>query len=205
MHERVFFMIEFLKKYNMHIFIILVAILTAYDILNWNSLSLVRKLVNLFAILGILHEIEEKYWPGGFMELMLKKLKVDSNDFDDGKGKLFVVIFWLVYIGLGYVFDNIIFFFMMTIVLSLFEAFIHTAGIKIHKLNKPYTPGLVTAWLLAILAIYSIIQLNKFNLAGPADYLIGFLLFLISFIILASQVYRSIGLSMKEVMKRIRS
>ena len=76
-------MIGFLKKYNMHIFILIVGILTVYDLLNWNSLSLVRKLVNVFAILGVLHEIEEKYWPGGFMELMLKKLKISMNDHVD--------------------------------------------------------------------------------------------------------------------------
>ena len=69
-------MIEFLKKYNMHIFIVLIAILTVYDFLNWDSISLVRKLVNLFGILAILHEIEEKYWPGGFFELMLKKMEI---------------------------------------------------------------------------------------------------------------------------------
>ena len=186
-------MMDFLKKYNMHIFVIIVGALTLYDLLNWNSLSLVRKLVNVFAILGVLHEVEEKSWPGGFIELMLNKLKVNISELDDGKAKLSVVIFWLVYIGLGYVFDNILFFFMMTIVLSLFEAFIHTAGIKIHKLNKPYTPGLVTAWLLAITAIYSIVQLNKYSIIVPTDYLIGFILFIITFLMLASQIYSSIS------------
>ncbi len=187
----------------MHIFIAIVCVLTAYDIANWNGLSIVRKLVNVFAILAILHEIEEKYWPGGFMELMLKKLKVNADDFDGDKAKLYVVIFWLVYIGLGYVFDNILFFFMMTVVLSLFEAFIHTAGIKIHKLDKPYTPGLISAWLLAITAIYSITQLG--GLAGPGDYIIGFILFAVSFIILATRVYGILGLSMGDVIKRIKT
>ena len=134
-----FFMIEFLKKYNMHIFIVLIAILTVYDLLNWNQISIVRKLVNLFGILAILHEIEEKYWPGGFFDLMLKKLEININDVDVGRANLAVFIFWLVYLGLGYIFDNFVFFFMMTIVLSIFEAFVHTAGIKIHKLDKPHT------------------------------------------------------------------
>ena len=70
-------MIDFLKKYNIHIFIVLVAFLTVYDFLNWESISIVRKLVNLFAVLAILHEIEEKYWPGGFHALMFKKMNVD--------------------------------------------------------------------------------------------------------------------------------
>lgn len=197
-------MIEFLKKYNMHIFILIVAILTIYDLANWNSISLVRKLVNVFAVLGILHEIEEKYWPGGFMELMLKKLKVNISDFDTETAKMNVVIFWLVYIFLGYVFDNMIFFVMMTVVLSLFEAFIHTAGIKIHKLDKPYTPGLVTAWLMAIVAVYAIIQFNSLNMIHPTDYIIGFVLFVITFIMLANRTYALAGLSMSEVMSRIR-
>lgn len=165
-------MIEFIKKYNMPLFILIVTVLTIYDLANWNAISLVRKLVNMFAVLAIMHEIEEKYWPGGFMELMLKKIKINISDFDTETAKLNVVIFLLVYIFLGYVFDNIIFFVMMTIVLSLFEAFIHTAGIKIHKLDKPYTPGLVTAWLMAIVAIYAIIQFNELNMVHPTDYII---------------------------------
>ena len=195
---------NFLKKYNIYVFIVLIALLTIYDFLNWDSISMVRKLVNLFAILAVLHEIEEKYWPGGFHNLMLKKIKVDINDFDLGSANLIVFIFLLVYIALGYIFDNLVFFFIMAIILSIFEALIHTAGIKIHNLDKPYTPGLLTAWLMAIAAIYSIIQLNKYGLASPFDYLIGVILFIISFLILQSQVFKVIGISRKEAIIRVR-
>lgn len=197
-------MMNFLKKYNIYVFIVLIALLTIYDFLNWDSISMVRKLVNLFAIFAVLHEIEEKYWPGGFHNLMLKKIKVDINDFDLGSANLIVFIFLLVYIAMGYIFDNLVFFFIMAIILSIFEALIHTAGIKIHNLDKPYTPGLVTAWLMAIAAIYSIIQLNKYGLASPFDYLIGVILFIISFLILQSQVFKVIGISRKEAIKRVR-
>lgn len=197
-------MMNFLKKYNIYVFIVLIALLTIYDFLNWDSISMVRKLVNLFAILAVLHEIEEKYWPGGFHNLMLKKIKVDINDFDLGSANLIVFIFLLVYIAMGYIFDNLVFFFIMAIILSIFEALIHSAGIKIHNLDKPYTPGLVTAWLMAIAAIYSIIQLNKYGLASPFDYLIGVILFIISFLILQSQVFKVIGISRKEAIIRVR-
>lgn len=197
-------MMNFLKKYNIYVFIVLIALLTIYDFLNWDSISMVRKLVNLFAIFAVLHEIEEKYWPGGFHNLMLKKIKVDINDFDLGSANLIVFIFLLVYIAMGYIFDNLVFFFIMAIILSIFEALIHTAGIKIHNLDKPYTPGLLTAWLMAIAAIYSIIQLNKYGLASPFDYLIGVILFIISFLILQSQVFKVIGISRKEAIIRVR-
>lgn len=197
-------MTDFLKKYNIHIFIVLVALLTVYDFLNWDSISIVRKLVNLFAVLAILHEVEEKYWPGGFHNLMLNKMKVDKSGFDLERANLIVFVYWLVLLGLGYIFDNLVFFFIMTIALSIFEALIHTIGIKIHNLSKPYTPGMISAWLMAIAAIYSIIQLNKFNLAGPVDYLIGVILFIISFLILQSQVFKVAGISRKEAFRRIR-
>lgn len=197
-------MMEFLKKYNIYIFIAIVFLLTIYDFLNWGSLSLVRKLVNLFAALFLLHEIEEKYWPGGFHELMLGKMKLDIDDVDLGISNLYVFIFLMIYLGLAYLFDKIIFFFIMIIALSVFEALIHTVGIKIHKLKKPYTPGLITAWILAIVAIYSIIQLNAFALAAPFEYIIGIVLFIISFLILSSRVYSSVGIDRAEMMKRMR-
>ena len=129
-------MTDFLKKYNIHIFIVLVALLTVYDFLNWDSISIVRKLVNLFAVLAILHEVEEKYWPGGFHNLMLNKMKVDKSGFDLERANLIVFVYWLVLLGLGYIFDNLVFFFIMTIALSIFEALIHTIGIKIHNLSR---------------------------------------------------------------------
>ena len=58
--------------------------------------------------------------------------------------------------------------------------------------------------MMAIAAIYSIIHLNKYGLAGPLDYLIGAILFIVSFMILGSQVYKQFGLSIKEVIKRVR-
>ena len=88
---------EFLKKYNMHIFIAMVMILTVYDFLNWNSISLVRKLMNVFAVLAILHEIEEKYWPGGFHKLMLKKFQIDTDGFDVERANVMVFIFWMLF------------------------------------------------------------------------------------------------------------
>lgn len=191
-----------LKKYNMHIFIAIVAVLTAYDLLNWDGISIVRKLVNLFAVLGVLHEIEEKYWPGGFHKLMLKKFEINADDFDVESANFAVFVFWMVYLALGYIFDNMVFFFLMTIVLSIFEAFIHTAGIKIHNLNKPYTPGMVTAWLMAIAAIYSVIRLN--GIAAPIDYLIAIVLFVVSFAILASRIWSSAGITRKDMFEKIR-
>ena len=51
---------SFIKKYNTWIFITIVAVLTIADIIFWNSLSLTRKIITVFAVLAALHEIEEK-------------------------------------------------------------------------------------------------------------------------------------------------
>ena len=71
---------------------------------------------------------------------------------------------------------------VVTIALSFFEAFIHTAGIAIHRMKKPYTPGLVTAWLLAIAAVFAIVQLNANGLVSAGGYAVGTLLMIVSFL-----------------------
>lgn len=132
---------------------------------------------------------------------MLKKFEINADDFDVESANFAVFLFGMVYLALGYIFDNMVFFFLMTIVLSIFEAFIHTAGIKIHNLNKPYTPGMVTAWLMAIAAIYSAIRLN--GIAAPIDYLIAIVLFVVSFAILASRIWSSAGITRKDMLEKI--
>ena len=42
-------------------------------------------------------------------------------------------------------------FMVVPIALGIFETFIHTAGIWIHNMKKPYTPGLASAWPMGAL------------------------------------------------------
>ena len=94
---------------------------------------------------------------------------------------------------------------VVTIALSFFEAFIHTAGIAIHRMKKPYTPGLITAWLMAAASVYTIYYLEANGLAATSDYILGVVLMFGSFILMDIAILRSIGVNPKEIAANMKS
>ena len=194
---------SFIKKYNTWIFITIVAVLTIADIIFWNSLSLTRKIITVFAVLAALHEIEEKVWPGGFYDLMLKKFRMTPDEVDLGRGTLVVSIYWLLLLGSAYIFDSRLYLLAAIIVLAFFEAVIHTAGIRIHHLKKPYTPGLLTAWCLAIAGGFAVHSLNKAGSISRGDYALGFVVWLVSFACMDIVIISGFGKPIPELIKTV--
>lgn len=194
----------FIKKYNTFIFIGIVVVVCCIAAMNWGGLSLVRKLTTVFAVFAALHEIEEKVWPGGFFDLMLKKFKLKKEDVDLGRATLAVSIYWLILLGSAWLFDSHAFPLTVTMTLAFFEAFVHTAGIWIHHLKKPYTPGLVTAWCMAIIAAFAVRALNGAGIASGKDYLLGAVSWVISFICLFVTIYSGFGKSIPELIATVK-
>ena len=173
---------KWFKKNNTYIFIAGVIYLTMIGIALWKQRSLIRKLVTAFAVLAAAHEIEEKIWPGGFFDLMLNKFGMKKEEVDLGRATSAVSVYWVLILALPFIFDTHPWLLVITIALSFFEAFVHTAGIAIHHMKKPYTPGLVTAWLLAALAVISMVLLNRDHLVSAGGYAVGTLLMIVSFL-----------------------
>ena len=194
----------FIKKNNTWIFIAIVVLLVVVDACLWKQLSLIRRIVTVFAVFAALHEIEEKVWPGGFYDLMLKKFGMKKEEVDIERGTLAVSIYWLILLGAAYIFDSQAFLMAVTITLAFFEAFIHTAGIWIHHLKKPYTPGLVTAWCMAIVAVFSVHALTSAGMAVGKDYWIGAVLWVLSFICLDAFIISGFGKTLPEIIAEVR-
>lgn len=195
-------------KYSLEIFSAIVLLFLMVNILFFTELSYTRKLALGFAILAILHEFEEKRTPGGFFELMAKKFGLSFESTNMDLASFFVICYWTVLIVLPYVFDRFVIFLIMPIALGFFEAFVHTAGIWIHHMKKPYTPGLVSAWFMAALSLYSICYLNTLNTVSGTDYLIGSVLMVIGFAIMqrgtlyaASITFKDVRNNMKKILK----
>ena len=168
------------------------------------EISVFRKLINLFLIIGVFHEWEEKRFPGGFFELMANKIgiKAEKEIFD--RGALIVVLYWIVITAIPYLFDRHAFLLLVPVVLGLFEAFVHTAGIFIHKMKKPYTPGLITAWIMSLASGYTIWYLEANEFVTAVDYLSGVVLMFGSFILMDIAIFRTIGLSPAEMKEKIK-
>ena len=195
---------KFILKYSLELFTLLVCVLTLVDCIMYAEISVFRKLINLFLIIGVFHEWEEKRFPGGFFELMANKIgiKAEKEIFD--RGALIVVLYWIVITAIPYLFDRHAFLLLVPVVLGLFEAFVHTAGIFIHKMKKSYTPGLITAWIMALASGYTIWYLEANDLVTAVDYLSGVVLMFGSFILMDIAIFRTIGLSRAEMKEKIK-
>lgn len=196
---------KWIKRNNTYILIGIAVCLAAVDALLWEQLSLVRRLVTVFAVLAAAHEVEEKIWPGGFFDLMLNKFGVKKEEVDLDRSTMAVSVYWIILLGLPYIFDRQEWLLVMVIALPFFEALIHTAGIAIHHMRRPYTPGLVTAWLLAAAAAVSVALLQGDGLVSAGGYAAGTLLMVVSFLCLELFILAGFGEKRREIFRRLRS
>lgn len=199
---------NWIVKYSLEIFSAAVLLFVMAVMLFFPEVSYVQKLTLGFAILAVLHEYEEKRTPGGFFELMAKKFGMSLENTNVDLAGFFVICYWLVLIVLPFVFDSMVVLLVMPIALGIFEAFVHTAGIWIHHMKKPYTPGLASAWPMAALSVYSICYLNNHTDITGKDYLVGTLLMVIGFAILqrgtlyaANMTYKDVRNNLMKVLK----
>ena len=194
---------DFIRNKNTYVLIVLVGIFSVYNLSIWDQISAVQKYVVVFAIMAALHEVEEKIWPGGFCELMLKKLGANTQDPNVYMATLPVTIYWIIILGIVYCFHSNTFLLVMLIALSFFEVLVHTVGIKLHQMKKPYTPGLVTAWGMGIVAFLALRYLTSNNLVSSWGYALGIVMMFVGFAIMGHFVYKPTGVNPMNMAKQV--
>ena len=184
-------------KYNLEIMTAILAALITVGLMNWSDLSLLRQMSVIFMILYTLHEWEESRFPGGFYRIFFSKCTINPN-ISEERLHLPVAVYLLVILMVPFIFDNIAIFALVPLILALFEGFIHTAGIIIHQLKKPYSPGMITAWLMFAYAIIMITRLNKELVLDAWSWIGGILLTFVSFFIMETRFMKGAGITIKE-------
>lgn len=184
-----------LIRYNLEIFTGIMLIFCLVTLLLWKDMSIVRKLAAGYMLLYVMHEWEEGRFPGGFYDLFFGRVGVEV------KGDKFAMhvpaaVMIIIFTLLPWIFDRIYLLIVPPIGLSLFEGFIHTVGIKLMKTKKPYTPGMVTAWMMFAFAIYSIIVLPPL---GAKNWLLGIALLLVEFFNMQRTFIHLAGYSYREL------
>ena len=71
-------------------------------------------------------------------------------------------------------------------------------------MRKPYTPGLLTAWLLAAMAVISIVLLNRDHLVNAGCYAVGTILMIDSFLCMDIVIFWGLGKAPAEIVKAVR-
>ena len=193
------------NKYSLYCLTVYAILLLVIAMIMWNSLAIIQKIIIIATCIVTLHEWEEQRFPGGFFEVMSRIWQLDLSNIDlhDMYAKPDIFIFAITCFAL--IFPNALFLSCAVLLLGVFEGFIHIMGIKLAKLERPYTPGMITGELYALFSISCIIFLIDSGMTGLTDWVLGFIWLFLTFLIMEFFVWRTAGISPKEFPSKVRS
>ena len=195
---------KLIVNYNLEILTAVLAIVFGVSLFFWNSLALAGKALLGFMVLYTLHEWEESRFPGGFYRIFFSKCIINPNVSEE-RMHLPVAVYLLIILLTPFIFDNMVIFALVPLVLALFEGVIHTAGIVIHQLKRPYSPGMITAWIMFAYAILMIRRLNAELELGALEWILGVVLTVVSFFIMETRFMKGVGITIKDFQTNMRN
>lgn len=197
---------EIWAKSNIYLLTFAGGAVAVWMALSWGSIAAGQKALGFFAVGMVLHEWEEARFPGGFYELMARKFgigPVNGVQMGLSHGAVAIAVFLFAFLPL-LLWDVAPWLAGVPVILGVFEAFIHVAGVKIHGLSRPHTPGMATAlaWLLPC-AVCIVV----FAMPGvPAwQWLLALACYLVVFAGMEVGVWKSLGVDPRTMPQRMRS
>lgn len=196
---------SFIVKYNLYILSVYTLIMLGVLVAFWDSFSMVQRFTIGFLGLITLHEWEESKFPGGFFKVMGGIMNVDMTQVPEESLHLPPTVYIVVLTLLPLLFPGLVFLFLAVMYLGIFEGIIHIVGIKLGRLKKPYTPGMVTAEMMLIYSIVGIYFAVSKGLVAPFDLFLAFVVFIGGFILMEVSVYRVLDLKFADVLQRMKA
>ncbi|MCM3756526.1 HXXEE domain-containing protein [Sporosarcina aquimarina] len=179
---------------------IVIAVIT---VLNWSAMPVVQRMVGLFFLALVFHLWEEGKYPGGFTEMITKTLNFTARN--RHFGEIVTASYALIIILFPLFFPNVVWLSMAPMMLGILEVVAHLAAIKMFKLKRFYSPGLVTSVVLMLpISIYTIVYVVQNNLMQPISWLYAFGFILISIMTAQQIVVRMSGMKYADFLKNVR-
>lgn len=195
---------KFIKNYALEIYtLISLGLLLAGALMD--NLSVIQKFVMVFNLLFILHEWEEMHYPGGFADLISGMLGKDVSQEQKLASRIPTSILLMAFTFVPFFWDDCVILILVTAVLGIFEGYVHLMAIRLFRLPKFYSPGLVTAELELLVSIALIVWLEQNNLTSATDYIWGVVIMFACFITMQKTLTMMIGIKYSELPKRIRA
>ncbi len=191
---------KFIKHYALEIYTVL-AMLFMVATSFMGDLSAIQLFVAVFNFLFVLHEWEESRYPGGFLELITSLIEKEVPEETRRASRIPTSILIFTMVLLPFFFDDVTLFAMATATFGIFEGFIHVIGIRIFRLKKRYTPGLVTAEMELTTSIFLVIYLAYNHLGTWYDYIFGPLLFFVCFAMMQKTLTLMVGIKYSDMPK----
>ena len=197
---------KFIKHYALEIYTVIAMLLITLVAMFMDNLTVIQQAAVWASFLCILHEWEEGRYPGGFLDLIQNNvLKIEVDKETALGSRLITGVFIFVITIVPFFFgDKIPMFAVAMATFFIFEGCVHAAGIKLFKLEKPYTPGLVTAEIELVTGIALIVYLAVNHLGAWYDYTFGPFVFLACFAIMQRSLMAMIGLRYKDMFAIVR-
>lgn len=191
---------KFIVDYNLEILTVILAIVCGASLFFWSALTLSGKALLGFMVLYTLHEWEESRFPGGFYDLFFGGFGVKITA-SEARMHLPVAIYILLMLLVPFAFQQTVFLVLIPLGLSLFEGVIHVAGIKIHRLKRPYTPGMVTGLIMFAYSIFVIVQINLAGGLPVWQWIVGFVCSFVGFAVMEKFFLKTVGLTFSQFRK----
>lgn len=191
---------SFIRKYNLELLTAIMAVVIAITVCLPEP-SFVRKILAAYMLLFILHEWEETRFPGGFTDLMTEYFGISTDREQLECAHVPVSVLLIVILLIPYIFDTVAMLALIPAFLGVFEGIIHIVGIKLHKMEKPYTPGMVTAICLCAESIRVFWTLASRALVSGTDFIIGAVCMIVAFVCMQRAVISIYGLHYSDLIK----
>ena len=193
---------RFAKHYALEIYTVIAMLLIVCVAIFMGGLTVIQKFVVFLSFVFVLHEWEEGRYPGGFLDLISEHvLQMDVDKETMLGSRLVTGVFLFVMTVVPFIWGDAIPLLVVTLaVFSIFEGCVHIAGIKLFKLNKPYTPGMITAEIELVTAVALIVYLAANHLAAWYDYVFAPFVFIAGFAVMQRSLMGMIGLRYKDML-----
>lgn len=192
---------HFLKHYALEIYTVIAMLLITLVALFADNLTVIQQFAVFCSFLFILHEWEEGHYPGGALDLITANVLQREVSEEDKRGsRLITAVFIYVFTIVPYCWGDSVPLFAVTMaVFCIFEGIIHIAGIKILRIGKPYTPGMVTAEMELVTGVALITYMAIHHLAAWYDYLCAPFLFIACFACMQRTLMAAIGMHYSDI------
>jgi len=194
-----------LGKYSLYLLSAYAAGVAGVSALRWDDLLVTQKLVAIATVIFTLHEWEEQRFPGGFLEMMGEVLNINIANVNRhaifSKPDVLVAVMTLT----ALVFKNVPLFSCAVLIVGLFEGIVHVVGIKRAKRTKPYTPGMVTGEIYAVLSVVGIVLIARSGAATALDWVLGMVWSALCGAVMEIAVWKAAGISIKDFPQKFRA
>ena len=194
---------KFIKHYALEIYTVL-AMLFMVITSMMDGLSAVQRFVVVFNFLFILHEWEEGVYPGGFVDLIARLIDKELTDDLRRASRIPTSIFLISITLVPFIFDDTAMIAVSIATFGIFEGLVHTLGIKLFRLKRMYTPGMVTAWLEAAASITLLVYLASNHLTLWYDYLLGIIIFFAAFVTMQKTLTMMVGIRYRDMPRMLK-